>query len=137
MKLLGTIIIAAIVAALLGGVVAVALSSLVACWQAGCALSGMQQFMLTPFYAGLGAVVFVVAATRKQWREAMFYALRLLMLVPVVLIVVGLAAGNSPRAQIPFQLGSAVLLSIPFWVVIISQWWMVRRALVSREAAQV
>jgi hypothetical protein len=29
-----------------------------------------------------------------------------------------------------------LLLSIPFWVVIVSQWWMVRRALVLREAVR-
>lgn len=131
MKLLGTIIVAAIVSTLLGGVVAVALATLASCWQAGCTLSGTQQIMLTPFYAALGAVVFIVAATRKQWREAMFYALRLLMLIPVVLIVVGFAAGASPRAHAKFEFSSALLLSIPFWVVIVSQWWMVRRALVS------
>jgi hypothetical protein len=28
------------------------------------------------------------------------------------------------------------LLSIPFWIVIVSQWWIVRRALVLREAAR-
>ena len=135
MKFFGTIIVAAIVSALLGGVVTVALSSLVACWHGACALSGMQQLALMPFYAALGAVVLTVAATRKQWREAIFYAVRLLLLIPVVLIIVGFAAGASPRAHAKFEFGNALLLSIPFWVVIVSQWWMVRRALVLREAA--
>jgi hypothetical protein len=136
MKFFGTIILAAIVSALLGGVATVALSSLVACWHGACALSGTQQVALTPFYAALGAVVFAVAATRKQWREAMFYAVRLLLLIPIVLIIVGFAAGASPRAHAKFEFGNALLLSIPFWVVIVSQWWMVRRALVLREAVR-
>ena len=133
MKFFGTIILAATVSALLGGVATVALQSLAACWHGGCALSGTQQLALMPFYAALGAIVFAVAATRKQWREAVFYALRLLMLIPVVLIIVGFAAGASPRAHAKFEFGNALLLSIPFWVVIVSQWWMVRRAFVSRE----
>jgi hypothetical protein len=136
MKFFGTIILAAIVSALLGGVVTVALSSMVACWHGACALSGAQQVALMPFYAALGAVVFAVAATRKQWREAMFYAVRLLLLIPIMLIIVGFAAGASPRAHAKFEFGNALLLSIPFWVVIVSQWWMVRRALVLREAAR-
>jgi hypothetical protein len=136
MKLFGTIILAVIVSALLGGMATVALSSIVACWHGGCALSGTQQLALMPFYAALGAVVLAAAATRKQWREAMFYALRLLLLIPVVLIVVGFAAGASPRAHAKFEFGNALLLSIPFWVVIVSQWWLVRRALVSREAVR-
>jgi len=135
MKFFGTIIFAAVVSALIGGAATVALSSLAACLQGACALSGTQQLALMPFYAGLGAVVFAVAATRKQSREAMFYAVRLLLLIPVVLIVVGFAAGASPRAHAKFEFGSALLLSIPFWIVIVSQWWMVRRALVLREAA--
>jgi hypothetical protein len=136
MKFFGTIILAAIVSALLGGVTTVALSSVAACWHGACALSGAQQVALMPFYAALGAVVFAVAATRRQWREAMFYAVRLLLLIPIVLIIVGFAAGASPRAHAKFEFGNALLLSIPFWVVIVSQWWMVRRALVLREAAR-
>jgi hypothetical protein len=136
MKFFGTIILAAIVSALFGGVATVALSSLVACWHGACALSGTQQLALMPFYAALGAVVFAVAATRRQWREAVFYAVRLLMLIPVVLIIVGFAAGASPRAHAKFEFGNALLLSIPFWVVIVSQWWMVRRALTLSEAAR-
>jgi len=136
MKFFGTIILAAIVSALLGGVVTVALSSMVACWHGACALSGTLQVALMPFYAALGAVVFAVAATRRQWREAMFYAVRLLLLIPIVLIIVGFAAGASPRAHAKFEFGNALLLSIPFWVVIVSQWWMVRRALALREAVR-
>jgi hypothetical protein len=136
MKFFGTIILAAIVSALLGGVTTVALSSVAACWHGACALSGAQQVALMPFYAALGAVVFAVAATRRQWREAMFYAVRLLLLIPIVLIIVGFAAGASPRAHAKFEFGNALLLSIPFWVVIVSQWWMVRRALVLREAVR-
>lgn len=132
MKLFGTIILAAIVSALLGGVATVALSSLAACWRGACALDGTEQLALMPFYAALGAAAFAAAATRKQWREAMFYALRLLLLIPVVLIVVGFAAGASPRAHTQFEFASALLLSIPFWVVIVSQWWLVRRALALR-----
>jgi hypothetical protein len=136
MKFFGTIILAAILSALLGGVATVALQSLAACLHGGCALGGTQQLALMPFYAALGALVFAVAATRKQWREAVFYALRLLMLIPVVLIIVGFAAGASPRAHAKFEFGNALLLSIPFWVVIVSQWWLVRRALVLREAVR-
>lgn len=135
MQFFGTIILAAVVSALLGGVATVALSSLAACLHGGCALGGTQLLALMPFYAALGAAAFAAAATRKQWREAMFYALRLLLLIPVVLIIVGFAAGASPRAHVKFEFGSALLLSIPFWVVIVSQWWMVRRALVLRAAA--
>jgi hypothetical protein len=136
MKFFGTIILAAIVSALLGGVTTVTLSSVAACWHGACALSGAQQVALMPFYAALGAVVFAVAATRRQWREAMFYAVRLLLLIPIVLIIVGFAAGASPRAHVKFEFGNALLLSIPFWIVIVSQWWIVRRALVLREAAR-
>jgi len=136
MQLFGKIIVAAAVSALLGGVATVALSSLAACLHGACALNGTQQLALMPFYAALGAVVFAVAATRRQWREAMFYAVRLLLLIPIVLIIVGFAAGASPRAHAKFELGNALLLSIPFWIVIVSQWWMVRRALVLREAAR-
>jgi len=136
MKFFGTILLAAVVSALLGGVVTVVLSSLVACWHGACTLSGVQQLVLMPFYAVLGAGVFAVAATRKQSREAMFYAVRLLMLFPVVLIVVGFAAGASPRAKAQFEFGNALLLSIPFWAVIVSQWWMVRRAVVLGEGAR-
>jgi hypothetical protein len=136
MKFFSTIIVASVVSALLGGVATVALSSLAACLHGTCALSGTQQLTLMPFYAALGAVVFAVAATRKQWREAMFYAVRLLLLIPIVLIIVGFAAGASPRAHAKFEFGNALLLSIPFWIVIVSQWWIVRRALVLREAAR-
>lgn len=136
MKFFGTIIVAAIVSALLGGVATLALSTLAACWRGACALGGAQQLALMPFYAVLGAVTFAVAATRRQWREAVFYAGRLLLLIPVVLIIVGFAAGASPHAHAKFEFGSALLLSIPFWVVIVSQWWLVRRALVLGEAAR-
>lgn len=136
MNLFGTIIVASIVSALLGGVTTLALATLVACWHGACAVGGTQQLALMPFYAALGAVVMAVATTRKQWREALFYAVRLLLLIPVVLIIVGFAAGASPRAHAKFEFGNALLLSIPFWVVIVSQWWMVRRALVLREAAR-
>jgi len=136
MKIFGSIILAAIVSALLGGVVTVALPTLVACAQVGCALSGTQQLALMPFYAGLGALVFAAVALRKRWQEPLFYAVRLLLLIPVVLIVVGFAAGASPNAQMKFEFGNALLLSIPFWVVIVSQWWMVRRAFISREVVR-
>jgi len=136
MKFLGRIVVAAIVSALLGSVATVVLSSLAACWHDACALSGTQQLALMPFYAALGAVVFAVAATRRQSRDAMFYAVRLLLLIPIVLIIVGFAAGASPRARTQFEFGSALLLSIPFWTVIVSEWWMVRRSLVSREATR-
>lgn len=135
MKLFGTLIVAAVVSMLLGGMAMLVMFTGAACWQSGCALSGMQQLALIPFYVGLGVVVFAAVGLRKRWQDAMFYALRLLMLIPVVLIVAGLAAGASPRARTAFDLGNAVLLSIPFWVVILSQWWIVRRALVQRGSS--
>ena len=134
MKFFGTIVAAVLVSMLLGGVATLALFTLVSCWQAGCALSGIPQLALMPFYAGLGAIVFAGAALwKKRRQETMFYGLRLLMLIPIVLIVAGLAAGASPRAKAQFDLVNAVLLSIPFWVVIGCEWWIVQRSFVLRE----
>lgn len=137
MKIFGTIVAALLVSMLLGGVATLALFTLVSCWQTGCALSGTPQLMLMPFYAGLGAIVFAGALLwKKRRQQAMFYGLRLLMLIPIVLIVAGLAAGASPRAKTQFDLVNAVLLSIPFWIVIACEWWIVRRSFILGEAVR-
>ncbi len=135
MKLFGTIILAGIVSALVGGAVALLLSVLAACWDGGCGLGNTQQLGLMPLYAVLGMAVFAVAATRPRWREAMFYSVRLLLLIPVVLIIVSLAADASPDADKKFVLMNALQLAVPFWVAVVSQWWIVRRSLALREKA--
>ncbi|MBN9599622.1 MAG: hypothetical protein J0G28_08105 [Afipia sp.] len=135
MKLFGTIILAGLVSMLVGGVATLVLSALAACVSGACGLGDTQQLALMPFYALLGMGVFGVAATRSRWREAMFYSVRLLLLIPVVLIIVGLAADASPGAEKKFVLTKALQLALPFWAVVVSLWWMVRRFLSGREKA--
>lgn len=135
MKLFGTIILAGLVSVLVGGAAALVLSALAACVSGACGLGDTQQLALMPLYAVLGMAVFAVAGTRSRWREAMFYSVRLLLLIPVVLIIVGLAADASPGAEKKFVLTRALQLAVPFWAVVISQWWIVRRFLSGREKA--
>lgn len=137
MKLFGMIILAGIVSALVGGGVTLLESILIACrTPAGCGFSEVHRVILVPIYMVLGMAVFAVAATRPQWSKAMFYALRLLVLIPVLLVVVGLAADAAPGAKTKqMDILNALQLAVPFWVVIVVQYRVIRRYLASSSRA--
>lgn len=137
MKLFGVIIFAGLVSVLISGGVTLVEAVLIACARpAGCGFSEVYRLALVPAYALLAMAVFALAATRTQWGKMMFYAMRLMVLIPVLLVVVGLAADAAPGVKVKqMDILNALQLAVPFWVVIVAQYWIVRRYLDSRRPA--
>ncbi|ACI93396.1 putative lipoprotein [Afipia carboxidovorans OM5] len=136
MKLLGVILLAGIASLVVGVIFAAAWPFLVACKGAGCAATFQQKLVLVAIFAAVAMAVFSFAATRVKKREAISSVLRLLVLAPAVLIVAGLAADAAPGAEKKFVVTDALQLAVPFWAVVLTQYALIRRTLLPREAVR-
>lgn len=104
---------------------------------AGCGLSSAYQALIIPVEVVFVAGVNVVSALRRQRELALKRGFLTLMLVPICLMVLGLASdlygGRRTQSADVLELLQFALL---FWTITLVQWLLFRNILAERGAVQ-
>jgi hypothetical protein len=135
MRLAGVFILAFVASAVAGVALFVATSYLPA-WDssAGRGLGEAFRAVLTLIYVVLAIVLYAIAAWRRDRGLHMKRALYILFLVPVLILVLGLADNGSANIRWLHEGVGAVQMFAPLWAVALAQWLVLHRYL-SRQTA--
>jgi hypothetical protein len=139
MKLFGVIVLAAILSCFSGLAVTILLNQLIACRSdpAGCGLAQAYTVLAVPLEAVLVLIVFGIAVVfRNRLRAIAIVAIGLCVLA-FSMIAVGLSSDmSSGRATKPDDILELLQLIVPFCVVVVTQWFLIRTYLLRRQAAE-
>jgi O-antigen ligase len=136
MKLFGTILLAGIIS-LLGGLVAtLALSAVTPCFsdKAGCGLGEVYRLFFVPGYVLLAMIGLGISAAGRNREHALKLTMFVLLLVAIFLVVLAVGSDLSAgRTTSKGDLADAMQATISYSVVVIAQWFLIRRYLRWRE----
>lgn len=105
---------------------------------AGCGMAEAYRLFAVPVFVAIGMIVFGIAAPGQGRERAIRIAMKVLLLVPVFLIAFGFVADASAgKATRVADVLDALQLAIPFWAVVVMQWYVVRDFLRRREQERV
>jgi cell division protein FtsW (lipid II flippase) len=123
MRLAGVFILA-FVASALAGVVLFAATSLLPDWDdaAGRGLGEAFRALLTLVFVILAIVLYGIAVWRRDRERHLKRALYILLLVPVLILVLGLADNGFRRIHWLREAVGAVQMFTPLWAVALAQW---------------
>lgn len=129
MRLVLAIVIAILVSAIAGALATVVGSALIACRSdaAGCGMGGAYRILFVPVEAIAVVIVLTISAVGQNRERALRMTMKVLMLVPVLLVSFGilsdLSSGRATRADDVIE---ALQLAVPFWIVVLVQWVILR-----------
>ena len=123
MRLAGVFILA-FVASALAGVVLFAATSLLPDWDdaAGRGLGEAFRALLTLVFVMLAIVLYGIAIWRRDRQRHLKRALYILLLVPVLILVLGLADNGFRNIHWLREAVGAVQMFTPLWAVALAQW---------------
>jgi hypothetical protein len=137
MRLFAIILLAGLLSLFAGIAATIAGSALIACSSdpAGCGMGEAYRLFAVPIFVLIGMIAFGISAPGRSSRErAVRITMKVLLLVPVFLIAFGfiadISAGKSTRSS---DILEALQLAVPFWCVVLLQWFVVRDFLRRRE----
>ena len=125
MRLAGVFILA-FVASALAGVVLFAATSLLPDWDdaAGRGLGEAFRALLTLVFVMLAIVLYGIAIWRRDRQRHLKRALYILLLVPVLILVLGLADNGFRNIHWLREAVGAVQMFTPLWAVALAQWFV-------------
>jgi cell division protein FtsW (lipid II flippase) len=123
MRLVGIFILAMIVSALAGGG-AIAAVSLLPDWDdaAGRGLDDAFRALLTVAYVILSFILYGFAIWRRDRDRHLKRALYILLLVPLLIAILGIAANGVRRIDWIREIVGMVQMFAPLWVIALVQW---------------
>ena len=118
------VFILAFVASAAAGLLVYAAASLLPDWDdpAGRGLGEAFRALLTLVYVVLGMVLYGVAVWRRDRERHLKRALYVLLLVPFLIVVLGLADNGIHNINWPRETVGAVQMFAPLWTVALVQW---------------
>ena len=125
MRLAGVFILA-FVASALAGVVLFAATSLLPDWDdaAGRGLGEAFRALLTLVFVMLAIVLYGIAIWRRDRQRHLKRALYILLLVPLLILVLGLADNGFRNIHWLREVVGAVQMFTPLWAVALAQWFV-------------
>jgi cell division protein FtsW (lipid II flippase) len=135
MRLAGVFILA-IVASAFAGFVLFAATSFLPDWNdpAGRGLAEASRALLTLVYVILAIVLYGIAVWRRDRERHLKRALYILFLVPLLILVLGLADNGLHNVQWLHEAVGAVQMFTPLWAVALAQ-WLVLHIYLSRQTS--
>jgi O-antigen ligase len=136
MKLFGTILLAGIISLFCGLVATLALSAATPCFsdKAGCGLGEAYRLFFVPGYVLLAMIGLGISAAGKNREHALKLTMFVLLLVAFFLVVLAVGSDLSAgRTTSKGDLADAMQATISYSVVVIAQWFLIRRYLRWRE----
>ena len=133
MRLAGVFILA-FVASALAGVVLFAATSLLPDWDdaAGRGLGEAFRALLTLVFVMLAIVLYGIAIWRRDRQRHLKRALYILLLVPLLILVLGLADNGFRNIHWLREVVGAVQMFTPLWAVALAQ-WLILHTYLSRQ----
>lgn len=129
MRLFLAIVIAILVSAIAGALATVAGSALISCRSdaAGCGMGDAYRILFVPAEVIVVVIVLAISAIGRNRERALRMTMKVLILVPVFLVSFGiisdLSSGRATRADDVIE---ALQLAVPFWIVVLVQWVILR-----------
>jgi hypothetical protein len=136
MKLFGTILFAGIISLLCGVAATLALSAVTPCFseKAGCGLGEAYRLFFVPGYVLLAMIGLGISAAGRNRENALKLTMFALLLVAIFLVVFAVGSDLSAgRTTSKGDLADAMQATISYSVVVIAQWFLIRRYLRWRE----
>jgi O-antigen ligase len=136
MKLFGTILLAGIISLFCGLVATLALSAVTPCFsdKAGCGLGEAYRLFFVPGCVLLAMIGLGISAAGKSREHALKLTMLVLLLVAIFLVVLAVGSDLSAgRTTSKGDLADAMQATISYSVVVIAQWFLIRRYLRWRE----
>jgi hypothetical protein len=138
MKLFGVILLAGLISFIVGFGVTIAGSALLPCYsdKAGCGMGDAYRIFFVPVYVLAGMIGFGISAPGKARERPLKLTMMTLILASVFLGLFAVASDVSKgRSTSIAGLLEMIQLMSAFWVVIVVQWWVIRRYLRRRGTA--
>jgi uncharacterized membrane protein len=140
MKLFGTILLAGIISLFCGLAATLALSAVTPCFndKAGCGLGEVYRLFFVPGYVLLAMIGLGISAAGRNREHALTLTMFVLLLVAIFLVVLAVGSDLSAgRTTSKGDLADAIQATISYSVVVIAQWFLIRRYLRWRELQRV
>ncbi len=102
---------------------------------AGCGLAQAYQTLFVLIEVVAVLLLFALSSIGKNRERIIRRTMLTLVLVPVILLFLGLASDiSSGRSTKSGDIIEVLQLALPFWTIIVAQWWMIRAAIQRRAA---